>query len=106
MRWASRSRLGSISGGGFLRSPPRSERVDPGALAPLEAANPRCPELIFDPHDDARLQLSLTFRRPSKRSRARLEHMRGDADIARIGALVADPARARMLMALGDGRAL
>jgi DNA-binding transcriptional ArsR family regulator len=32
--------------------------------------------------------------------------MRGDADIARIGALVAEPARARMLMALGDGRAL
>jgi DNA-binding transcriptional ArsR family regulator len=32
--------------------------------------------------------------------------MSGDADIARIGALVADPARARMLMALGDGRAL
>jgi DNA-binding transcriptional ArsR family regulator len=32
--------------------------------------------------------------------------MRGDADIARIGALVADPARARMLMVLGDGRAL
>lgn len=30
----------------------------------------------------------------------------GDADIARIGALVAEPARARMLMALGDGRAL
>ena len=32
--------------------------------------------------------------------------MRGDADIARIGALVADPGRARILMALGDGRAL
>ena len=32
--------------------------------------------------------------------------MSGDADIARIGALVADPARARMLMVLGDGRAL
>jgi DNA-binding transcriptional ArsR family regulator len=32
--------------------------------------------------------------------------VRGDADIARIGALVADPARARILMALGDGRAL
>lgn len=32
--------------------------------------------------------------------------MRGDADIARIAALVADPARARALMALGDGRAL
>jgi DNA-binding transcriptional ArsR family regulator len=32
--------------------------------------------------------------------------MNGDADIARIGSLVADPARARMLMALGDGRAL
>jgi DNA-binding transcriptional ArsR family regulator len=32
--------------------------------------------------------------------------MHGDADIARVGALVADPARARVLMALGDGRAL
>ena len=32
--------------------------------------------------------------------------VRGDADIARIGALVADPARARILLALGDGRAL
>jgi DNA-binding transcriptional ArsR family regulator len=32
--------------------------------------------------------------------------MRGDADIARVGALVADPARARVLLALGDGRAL
>jgi DNA-binding transcriptional ArsR family regulator len=35
-----------------------------------------------------------------------MHSMSGDADIARIGALVADPARARMLMALGDGRAL
>ena len=32
--------------------------------------------------------------------------MDGDADIAAIGALVADPARARILLALGDGRAL
>ncbi|MGI8714227.1 MAG: ArsR/SmtB family transcription factor [Solirubrobacteraceae bacterium] len=32
--------------------------------------------------------------------------MSGDADIAKIGALVADPARARILLALGDGRAL
>jgi DNA-binding transcriptional ArsR family regulator len=32
--------------------------------------------------------------------------MNGEADIARVGSLVADPARARMLMALGDGRAL
>jgi DNA-binding transcriptional ArsR family regulator len=32
--------------------------------------------------------------------------MDGDADIARVGALVADPARARILLALGDGRAL
>src|SRR6201995_3108447 len=32
--------------------------------------------------------------------------MRGDTDIARVGALVADPARARVLLALGDGRAL
>jgi DNA-binding transcriptional ArsR family regulator len=30
----------------------------------------------------------------------------GDADIAKIGALVADPARAKILLALGDGRAL
>lgn len=32
--------------------------------------------------------------------------MKGDADIASIGALVADPARARILLALGDLRAL
>ena len=32
--------------------------------------------------------------------------MQGDVDIAKIGALVADPARARILLALGDGRAL
>jgi DNA-binding transcriptional ArsR family regulator len=32
--------------------------------------------------------------------------MQGDADIAKIGALVAEPARARILLALGDGRAL
>jgi DNA-binding transcriptional ArsR family regulator len=32
--------------------------------------------------------------------------MEGDTDIARIGALVADPARAKILLALGDGRAL
>ncbi len=32
--------------------------------------------------------------------------MRGDADIASIGALIADPGRARILLALGDGRAL
>lgn len=32
--------------------------------------------------------------------------MDGDADIATIGALVADRARARILLALGDGRAL
>ena len=32
--------------------------------------------------------------------------MQGDADVAKIGALVADPARVRILLALGDGRAL
>lgn len=31
---------------------------------------------------------------------------RGDADIAAVGALVADPGRCRILLALGDGRAL
>ena len=30
----------------------------------------------------------------------------GDADLAAVGALLAEPARARMLLALGDGRAL
>ena len=32
--------------------------------------------------------------------------MPGDADLAAIGAVLAEPARARMLLALGDGRAL
>jgi DNA-binding transcriptional ArsR family regulator len=32
--------------------------------------------------------------------------MAGDADIAKVGALIADPARARILLALGDGRSL
>jgi DNA-binding transcriptional ArsR family regulator len=32
--------------------------------------------------------------------------MPGDADISRVASLVADPTRARILMALGDGRAL
>src|SRR4051794_28475380 len=32
--------------------------------------------------------------------------LRGDADIAALGSVLAEPARARMLMALGDGRAL
>jgi DNA-binding transcriptional ArsR family regulator len=32
--------------------------------------------------------------------------MEGDADIAAIGAILADPKRTRMLLALGDGRAL
>lgn len=34
------------------------------------------------------------------------EAVNSGADIAKIGALVADPARARILLALGDGRAL
>jgi DNA-binding transcriptional ArsR family regulator len=32
--------------------------------------------------------------------------MHGDTDISRVGSLVADPARSRILLALGDGRAL
>jgi DNA-binding transcriptional ArsR family regulator len=35
-----------------------------------------------------------------------MPRMHGDADIASVGALVADPARAKVLLALGDGRAL
>src|SRR4051812_31387668 len=34
------------------------------------------------------------------------EASRGDADVAALGAVLAEPARARMLLALGDGRAL
>jgi DNA-binding transcriptional ArsR family regulator len=33
-------------------------------------------------------------------------HLSGDADLSVIGALLAEPARARVLLALGDGRAL
>lgn len=32
--------------------------------------------------------------------------MSGEADIAKVAALIADPTRARILLALGDGRAL
>jgi DNA-binding transcriptional ArsR family regulator len=34
------------------------------------------------------------------------EALEGDADIAALGSVLAEPARARMLLALGDGRAL
>lgn len=47
-----------------------------------------------------------TFRSATKCRRASVHYMNGDADIAKIGALVADPARARILLTLGDGRAL
>lgn len=41
-----------------------------------------------------------------KCSRRTVEAMQGDADIAALGSLVADRTRARILLALGDGRAL
>jgi DNA-binding transcriptional ArsR family regulator len=47
-----------------------------------------------------------TFRRETKYADATVCVVDGDADIATIGALVADPGRARILLALGDGRAL
>jgi len=46
------------------------------------------------------------LRAAAKYSRPSIEGVEGDADIAKIGALVADRARARILLALGDGRAL
>jgi DNA-binding transcriptional ArsR family regulator len=56
------------------------------------------------------------FRRTPKRSRATMGTMprssahppslRGDADLAALGAVLAEPARARILLALADGRAL
>src|SRR6202011_3234498 len=42
----------------------------------------------------------------TKYGRGNVWCMNGDADIATVGALVADPARAKILLALGDGRAL
>jgi len=44
------------------------------------------------------------FRSPETARAA--EALQGDADIAALGSVLAEPARARMLMALGDGRAL
>src|SRR5438270_2405810 len=46
------------------------------------------------------------YRAWSKRARGTVCDMHGDADIASVGALVSDPARGRILLALGDGRAL
>jgi DNA-binding transcriptional ArsR family regulator len=47
-----------------------------------------------------------TLRSEAKCHRTKIDCVKGDADIAKIGALVADPGRARILLALGDGRAL
>jgi DNA-binding transcriptional ArsR family regulator len=49
---------------------------------------------------------ALTLRPGTKYADATVWVMHGDADIASIGALVADRGRARILLALGDGRAL
>jgi DNA-binding transcriptional ArsR family regulator len=40
------------------------------------------------------------------RASAAAAHTPGDADLAALGAVLAEPARARILLALGDGRAL
>src|SRR4051812_33344043 len=47
-----------------------------------------------------------TLRSGPKRSAASLKSMTGDADLAALGSVLGDRARARMLLALGDGRAL
>jgi DNA-binding transcriptional ArsR family regulator len=47
-----------------------------------------------------------SLRRGPNESRASLVSVDGDADLAAVGALLAEPARARILAALGDGRAL
>src|SRR3954452_19281083 len=46
------------------------------------------------------------FRRYRRAMSSPPETLRGDADIAALGSVLAEPARARMLLALGDGRAL
>jgi DNA-binding transcriptional ArsR family regulator len=43
---------------------------------------------------------------PTLPTRSAPSEIAGDADVASVAALLAEPARARMLMALGDGRAL
>ena len=53
-----------------------------------------------------RHRLPLTLRSPAKRPGARLDFMLGDSDLAAVGALIGEPARARVLMALADGREL
>src|ERR1700760_999895 len=106
MRRPSRLRVGSISGGGSL-SGPRSERIAPDPAAPTEAASPCRPELMRIHDDSGRPpRPSATLRLGTKYGDATLSVMHGDADIASIGALVADRGRARILLALGDGRAL
>ena len=46
------------------------------------------------------------LRRAPKRSGSSLDRMTGDADLAALGSVLGERARARMLLALGDGRAL
>lgn len=47
-----------------------------------------------------------TLRPGPKRRRRTIDDMSGDADLAHVGALLAEPARCRILLALADGRAL
>src|SRR3954468_5257371 len=46
------------------------------------------------------------IRFPPKCPRSTVSAMSGDVDLAALGAVLAEPARARILLALGDGRAL
>src|SRR5947208_2121840 len=46
------------------------------------------------------------LRRAPKRPGRRLTGMPGDADLAALGSVIGDRSRARILLALGDGRAL
>ena len=49
---------------------------------------------------------AVTFGSMGAQTTAQLPAGRGDADLAALGAVLADRARVRILLALGDGRAL
>ena len=57
-------------------------------------------------HDEYVRDASTTVEPKAAYGRPMVAAPRGDADLAAVGALVADPRRCRMLLALDDGRAL
>ncbi|HEX3824949.1 MAG TPA: metalloregulator ArsR/SmtB family transcription factor [Mycobacteriales bacterium] len=65
-------------------------------------------DLIGDEIPTAKIDEKTTLRATSKRRGHNVELMNttGDVDLAAIGSVLSDPARCRVLLALGDGRSL